>query len=207
MLPPEDLTNSQRRLLSQFLTLKRETKSNVREPIWFALVLAGEKPGCLISTNQSVEDDSIISFSLKEMIEEFDLVYSDLGGSLDVARFSWRIEMLPSNHHDLGPEACLRRAGAFYGYPKEDVKHFIDAGPWETYPTDLVEAGTIRPEAAAYMMLLPQRYDVAEHYDRAIESGKRIRKTMSEQSEQWDLKELDDYADWIYQTALERATP
>ncbi len=140
------------------------------------------------------------------MINEFDLVYSELGGSLDVARFPWRIEMLPSNDQNLCPEACLRRAGAFYGYPEEDVTYFIDAGPWETYPTDLVEAGTIQPEEAAYMMLLPQRYDVTEHYERAITAGKRIRQSITEQSKQWELKEIDNYADWLYQRLLERTT-
>lgn len=207
MLPPEDLTTSQRRLLLEYLDIKRETELGVKDPIWLTLVLAGEKPGCLISVDHPIKEGSHTSFSVKEMIKEFDLVYSELGGSLDVARLPWRIEMLPSERPNLCPEACLRRAGAFYGYPKEDVTHFIDEEPLEIYPTDLAEAGTIQPEEAAYMMLLPQRYDVAEHYKRAIASGKRIRKMITEKSEQWDFKELDDYADWIYQRALERATP
>lgn len=109
MVHSDDLTGCQRKSLLEFLNIKRKTKCNVREPLWFALVLAGEKPGCLISAQRSTVEESFPSFSLTTMAEAFNLAYTEhFEASLDIASSPWRIEMLPSKHFDLCSEEIGR---------------------------------------------------------------------------------------------------
>lgn len=69
-----------------------------------------------------------------------------------------------------------------------------------------MKEGVIQPEEAAYMAFLPHRYDAAEHYERAIKSGKHIRDIVADCAARWDFSYLDEHAEWIYQKALNECT-
>lgn len=205
--PLESLTDHQRKVFTEFTNVKKETNSNIREPIWFALVLCGQKPATMISSLESSEREASTFLTPKMIVEAFNLSYHELfDGKFLVTRSPWRLELIPSRMEDISVTAYFRRMGCFFGYPEQDVKHFIETMGWDTHPTELAEEGTIQPEEAAYMMLLPQRYDVVAHYDRAIASGKHIREIISNCTERWSINRLDEYADWVYHKKLEHCT-
>ncbi len=193
----ETLTNHQREVFTQYIDAKRETKKGFREPLWLALVLVEEKPATEITYHKSSEMNDGSSSFPKLIAAAFDLAYREHFDTLNVARSSWRFELLPSTDEGVSTNAYFRRNGCFYGYPEQDVDHFIETFGWDIYPADLSEDGIICPEEAAYMSLLPQRYNVAVHYERAIKSGKHIRETITDCAKKWDFSYLDAHAEWV----------
>ncbi len=204
--PVETLTERQQEVFTRYIDTKREAEKGLREPIWFALVLAGKKPAINISIFSKGEDSSS-SITAEEIAESFDLIYRKYREDIDVVRSSWRLELLPSKKEDVFASSYFRRLGCFYGYPEQDTKYFIENSKWNTSPPDLAEEGMISPHEAAYMVFLPQRYNVSEQYERAIESGQRIRKTISECSKRWNFSYIDEHTEWVYQQALEECIP
>ncbi len=204
--PVETLTESQQEVFTRYIDAKREAEKGLREPIWFALVLAGRKPAINISILSESEDTST-SITAEEIAESFDLIYRKYQEDIDVVRSSWRLELLPSKKEDVSASSYFRRLGCFYGYPEQDTIYFIENSEWDTSPPNLVEEGIISPNEAAYMVFLPQRYNVSEQYERAIESGKQIRKTISECSKRWNFSYIDEHTEGVYQRALEECIP
>lgn len=184
----KELTDTQQTALGRYAELRHETGVALREPLWLALVIAGDKPACF--TGQGLEPPSnvprngwafelaeqavpkdmdleVISFdeampdmTVADALDEFDLAYQEMGGAgWYVARTSWRLGLLPTvRKGTVGVEAYHRRLGCFFGYSHQDIEYFIESEPPRTSATDLVEAGAFEPEEIAYTTFVPERY-------------------------------------------------
>ncbi len=198
--PLETLTEHQREMFRQFITHRKKDQMNIREPIWFALLLAGKRPATEI-TIFGPPDDPDHPITPEEIAEAFDLNYQWWADTcLDVARSSWRLDLLPSQGEV--SEAYHRRLGCFYGYSEEDVEHFLTGGEQRTLPADLVSNGVFSHDEVAYTTFVPQGHDDSiDGYNRAIEMGKTNRSTIEEYADNWGIPELAAYAAWIYHDA------
>lgn len=200
--PLETLTDHQQDVFTQFLAIRHEDKINICEPIWLALLLVCERPAADITTLTHGADDDESALTAEDVAEAFNLVsdrWSEHG--LHVTRTAWRLDLLPTQG-DVS-SAYHRRLGCFYGYPEEDVEHFLTTDTSRTMPADLVAEGVFEPEDVAYTTFVPQGHDDSiEGYERAIDAGKTNRSTITDCADAWNLPELDAYADWVYHDAL-----
>ncbi len=199
--PVESLTDEQREILSIFIQKRKEDRLNSKEPLWFALVLAGVRPATEITVFGPPERDDK-ELTPEDVAESFGLSYRWTENvSIDVARNEWRFELLPSN--TTFTEAHHKRFGTFYGYSKEDIDYFIHGLENDTTPGDIVADGAFDVEEVAYTTFLPQGHEASiDGYEKAIELGKEYRATISKCAELWELPELSAYADIIYHEAI-----
>lgn len=201
--PLETMTEEQREVFRQYLSARRETEIELREPIWLALLLACERPATELLTlaKPPISTAPEPSITVEEVVDSFDLVYEKhTSHSIDVARTAWRFDLI--NSSEGWSEAHVRRAGCFFGYPPADIEHYLTSEPPDTQPAELVEAGLFRPAEVAFTAFLPQRHDDSiAGYKRAIETGKRIRKTIADLANVWALPELETWTEQLYQDA------
>lgn len=121
-----ELTDPQRNALRRYAELRHESGVALREPLWLALVIAGDKPATFTGkgldtspdvprngwgfelAEQAVPDDMEIEvipldettpdITVADVLNEFDLAYQEMGGAEGwyVARTSWRLGLLPT---------------------------------------------------------------------------------------------------------------
>lgn len=204
--PLETMTEQQRKVFEKFIDTRYKTQLNVREPIWLALLLAGQKPATEITTlslpNYLDGDQSPITD--EEVAEVFGLVAHRWDKhDLFVSRTHWWIGILPSQQADL--DAYHRRLGCFFGFPEEDIKYFLSSDNHnQTMPEELVADGVFQPGEMAFERFIPQgKDDSIEGYERAIKAGKNNRKIIETYANKWGLQKLDDYAERLYQDTIE----
>lgn len=202
--PLETMTTEQREIFGEYLRSRQKSRLNIQEPISVARLLVDHKPGVNLS---SLTMPSIVDYepsvSVQDVAEVFDLEYKIEDGNTLMARSSWLLDVYPSSGEV--PTAATRRAGAFLGYPQADINHFLHSEPPNITPIAYIEKGIFSPEEMAFTKFLPQRHeDTIEGYERAITTGREIWILLTRYSNRWDLPKLNDYLDWIFDSALEK---
>ncbi len=207
--PFETMTDHQRRVFRQFLDARRRSQINETEPIWVALFLTNEKPAVALTSLPTPSEDDETPTPAEALIDVFDLRFRKWSEhSFYVTRTAWRLALLPSRTTSENAAAYARRLGCFFGYPQADIEHFIATDPPDTQPKELVTEGVFSPKEIAYTTYLPYRHeDSTDGFERAIDTGKSIRATVNDCATMWELPELAEYAEWLYETAVTECSP
>lgn len=199
-IPVETMTTRQRDVFQQFLEARQKSHINLQEPISFARLLVDDKPGMIMAQLEIPQTiDYIPDITTQAVVEAFDVAYDQRNnGELAIAGSSGWLEGYTTND-DPSPE-CV---GTFLGYPNRDIQHYISSDPPYTEPEDLVTEGVFDPEEVAYVTYLPQRNDDSvAGYKRAISEGKKIRETIAACAQRWNLPDLAEYAEWMFEKAV-----
>ncbi len=228
--PVETITADQRQALRQYITERQESEMGLREPVWLALVINGEKPACY--ANQGLGSSPLITdgwtdelagqavppemeidvvpleettpdITVADVLDAFGLSYRGLGGAgWYVARTAWRLELLPTVRNG-ATAAYHRRLGAFFGYARADINYFITSEPPRPQPAALVAEGHYTPEEIAYTTFVPEIFEPEpERVARATRTGRTIRDRMAQLARQWELPALEDLAATVYEEAV-----
>lgn len=200
MKTPE-LTDEQHYALREYTTQNREVDGKLAvHPISLARVLAHDKPAAYVDTVTGVapQDNSPADY-LAEIIDRIDLPARQGDGSgWIVARTSWRLDLLPTT--ESRNNAYHKRCGVVYGYPQEAIEHFINFKEVNVTRCDLARAGVFPADEIAFTVFVPYAHRGSiEKYEEMIEKGKAIRRRITELSRAWDLPELDEHAEEVYQ--------
>lgn len=228
--PVETMTETQHQKLSQYIAVRQESGVALREPIWLALVIAGDKPACYADcglgssttimdgwacdlSEQAVPAEMEIevvplnqmspTITVAGVLDAFGLAYQELGGTgWYVARTSWRLGLLPTVRNG-STAAYHRRLGCFFGYTRSDIDYFIATEPPRTQPADLVADGSFDPEEIAYATFIPEIHQKSiNRFERAIETGKTIHSRITSLARQWNIPELETLAETVYEEAV-----
>ncbi len=205
--PLESLTEAQRTTFIEYLEAREETGMNLFDPIWLTLLLVCERPGMMFNTlipptPVGQEEPSDPPITKEHVTESFGLRYRIADEhALYVSRTNWRLEFLPTN--STFSDAYHRRMGCFLGYPSVDVEDFIQSDLDWKEPRDFVDDGIFEPEEVVFSKFTPQgQKDTIGGYERAINRGKKNWQTVIDSSMQWELPELKEYANRLYQQSL-----
>ncbi|UPM42305.1 hypothetical protein [Halocatena salina] len=201
-----DLTSTQRVAVADFLSYFEGIEDD-REPLRLALVLAGEKPGTIVST----EPWRCLARSPIDFFDRLGLAYGRVAPSSSwyVARDPLRISYLPEKVHDR-PE-YHRRLGWFFGYPRAAIDHFIEQELSDrTRPAEFIASGQFSAyELAFSQFVFHVPVDSVHGYERAIEQGKANRDLLLELADRWELPALEHQTEIVYRflvDQLHRAT-
>lgn len=196
-----NLTSSQRAAVAEFLSYF-EGMEDDREPLRVALVLAGEKPSTIVST----EPWNSLALSPTDFFDRLDLAFGHVApaSSWYVARDPFRISYLPEKVHDR-PQ-YHQRLGWFFGYPRAAIDHFIDQEPADrTQPEEFVADGRFSARELAFSwFVFHMPIDSVHGYEQAIERGKANHDLLIELSDQWELPALEHQTDAVYRYIVDR---
>ncbi len=207
IFPFETLSQRQRKVFTQFIDNRVEKEAYLQEPIWLAFVITGKKPAMEIYSLE--REDATVTLTAEDIAETFDLAYQrETEFLLNLARHSWRLELLPKKTMGMSAEAYHRRRGCFFGYPEDELEYFLSTDARsDTEPEDLVAEGIFQPEEVAYTKFIPYRHnDSIGGYKHAIESGKRVRTTIMEIASTWNFDYLNEYTNWFYNKTVTEHT-
>ncbi len=202
--PPSQLTDEQREFLIDYLDLRESTRMNRYDPIWLVLLLAKKRPGIVLMTlrTSSTPPDESPPITKEEVAETFGLHYIESDDySLSVSRTEWRLDILPTEQHDV--PGHHRRLGCFLGYPLPDIAAFIRGD--HTEPLSIQESanGYMSPQETAYTAFSPHLHkDSDEGRKRAIQIGKENYNTVLEYADLWNLPQLRQYTEQLFQEAV-----
>lgn len=205
------MTDRQRRELEQYFRNHSDSDECYRDPLLFALVLAGDKPAAEISAAKVAFPDHHWTphRGLLELCDLFELSYRRIGHGTGndwfVSHSEGRLDLLPSSEKTERNDAWHRRLGAILGYPADAIESFIETnGQKRTLPRDLAEEGAFSPEELAYTQFLFYIHDDSvKGYEQAIKMGKARRARVAELAKQWDTPSLNRIADDVYEEAIE----
>ncbi len=205
--PLETMTKGQRDVYQRFITVRREDRFNVHQPIWLALVLTRDRPATQLSTLETPPKSDLPDVTTTELVETFDLQYQRLRDDLIIAsRTQWRLDMLPTSDIEAN-NAFHRRYGCMFGYPRSDVEKFIEN---DTVTCDWEGSSSLDSfdtKELAYTTFVPyQPADSVNGIGRAITAGKENRQTIAECADRWNLPALDSYANLLYYDELTTLT-
>ncbi|RRJ28650.1 hypothetical protein [Halocatena pleomorpha] len=196
-----DLTFTQRAAVADFLSYFEGIEDD-REPLRLALVLAGEKPGTIVST----EPWERLAHSPIDFFDQLELAHGRVAPSSSwyVARDPLRISYLPEKVHDR-PE-YHRRLGWFFGYPQAAIDHFIEQDlPDRTRPAEFVAAGRFSARELAFsQFVFHVPIDSVHGYERAIERGKANRDRLLKLADRWELPALEHQTETVYRSLVDR---
>lgn len=208
----DEMTETQRRELGGYFERCAAHENSCCDPLLFALVLSGEKPAAEITAAAFAFPDHRWAphRGLFALCDLFGLSYRRIGHGTGstwfVAPTGGRLDLLPSSELTARNRAWHRRLGVILGYPPDAVDYFIETdGEQRTRPLTLLERGVFSPEELAYtqfVFYVPKTSTTG--YEQAIETGKAVRKQLSELAETWRLPELDEIATELYNDALRR---
>lgn len=206
----ENMTETQHRELQHYFKRHVESETCLRGPLMFALVLAGDKPAVDLSPSDwEFPDHPFVPHEgLKELCDLFDLSYRRIGHGVGhdwiISPSPGRLDFLPSTNQTDRNAAWHHRLGVIFGYPPEAINYFIEhTGREWTHPENLVASGVFTPKEVAYTRFVFYMHDDStEGYEQAIETGKTVRKHISELAEEWELPSLNTIAEEVYDDAI-----
>lgn len=193
-----ELTTEQQHSLGAYIEGHRRDETFSLNPLKVARVLSGDKRGAYINAIREDRDRDPDEY-LPPLFEALELPARKIDGidGWNIARTEWRLDLLPTKQ--TLTDAYHRRCGVFYDYPHEAVEDFIETTIKVT-KRDLVRAGVFDAEEVAYLAFVPYTYhNSVERYEMMIREGKKNRHRHSELAVVWDVPELENYADAIYQ--------
>lgn len=189
-------TDEQRETLAEWFSTLHLNNRGHQFAIDFSLTLCEDKPatslrranlvlqgGPFVAVNQALDFVHGLGFSTKQLRDN---------GAWYCARSPSRFDLLLPEASD--DDARVRQAGEFFGYPERDVQWIVSTPPDERVgPETRAENNEFAPEELAYVDLLPNLHeDSIEGYERAIETGKHLRKRLSDLADDWELPVIDE---------------
>ncbi|WP_330632700.1 hypothetical protein [Halocatena halophila] len=207
----DDCTPAQHEALRAYCARYVEQPVWYRDPLLFALVLAGDKPAADITAHEFAFPNHRWAphRGLFELCELFDLSTRRIGPGVAsdwfVAPNGGRLDLLPSTDKTVGNLAWHRRLGTILGYPPSAIEFFATTPPGErTQPSDLVRTGQFSPQEIAYTRFVFYVHDDSiERYEQAIEEGKQMRDRFSTLQQRWNLPALNQIATGVYEAGVE----
>lgn len=193
-----DLTNEQQHSLGVYIAEYQRDETFSLNPLKVARVLSGNKRGAYISAIREDRDGNPGEY-LPPLFAALELPARKIDGidGWNIAQTEWRLDHLLTEQ--TFTDAYHRRCGVFYDYPCEAIKDFIDTTIKVTN-RDLVRAGVFDASEMAYLAFVPYTYhNSIEKCKLMVREGKKIRHRYSELAIMWDVPELENYADAIYQ--------
>lgn len=186
-----ELTDKQYDALRDFIIRLRGEGECSATPIRLARVLAEDKPATLL------QDDSLDS-----LLDRIGFPYRKVEGipGWIVSPTEWRLDLLPTAKNKFSqPDAYHRRLGVVFGYPPEAIDYFIQKDGSEPTKFDLVESGAFNADEVAYTRFVCYGYPkTQEKYEHHISTGIEIRRRINQLACEWDMPELDELADDVY---------
>jgi hypothetical protein len=201
MAPLSDL---QRSVFGRYLAAHQRAATISLNPLWLALVIAGDRPAAMITPhpkafpyrNQSLEQ------CFHSFLDLFDLQSQAIPQSDQwcLTPTAARFEILPTQWDPSTAEYHLR-LGLFLGYPPAAIVSRLCLSEPRPHPRSLVAQGHFEASELAYTLFLPYVYitpDVDKGYAYEIAAGKAYRQRITAIAEQWQLPVLDALADAIH---------
>ncbi len=211
--PLKTVTTDQREALRNFFgNCVENDVFDFTDPLMVALVLSGDKPAASIdpSTDHFPDHRWTPHTGLKELCDTMNIVAykrRDLGWWF-VAPVYGRLDLLPSSNRTERSDEWMRRLGVIFGYPSSAIDYFLGAkGEW-TEPRERVANGQFSSDEMVDAGFVVYRHDDSvEGYERAIETGRRIRDRLEGLAEEWDVPELATVVSEHQQQLLDEVTP
>lgn len=201
------LTVTQRCLFRDYIIRHKDAETYSKNPINLARVLIGDRPAAaltpLLKIDVPNEYDDADEY-VPAMVSEMGLQYRTLVDHFDVyiSSSSKRLDLLPTVK--VMNDAFHRRLGVVLGYPPDAVERFIKTSISVTW-LDLIRADIFTPKTVAYTVFVPfSIYDKSlPKYNEAINHGKQIKQRIHECAHEWEMTELDEYAEILYADAID----
>lgn len=196
--PIPDLTTAQYDALCSYVTAHHDEATYSLNPLTLTRILADDKRGGYINCIRENRDGDPDEY-LPPLFEQLGLHARQITSvdGYNVARTSWRLELLPSEQ--TFSDAYHRRCGLFYDYPQVAVEDFI-ATTINVTNRDMVRSGIFKAEEISYTSFVSYTYhNNIEKYNEMIEKGKSIYYRYKQLSEAWDMPILETYATAVYE--------
>lgn len=188
----------QRRLFREYISSHKEYGGTIGEPLQVALVLGGEKPATIFDPPVEMFSQHP-DHSPRSLVNEWKLYYRRMPGfsGLMVSPSSFWFDLLPTVEMDT--ETGARRLGLFFGYPFDDINHFLQAEGSVLPAQKYVDQGLFSAEGVAYSVFAfytPE--DSKTGYKRAVTIGRRHYDCLHELAHEWNLPSLAEMTDRLH---------
>lgn len=187
--PIKNLSADQRQTFQTYIEARRDSERALKEPLWFALVLAREKPALLMVPDftppQSVSWDPLSECDLLEQVVPPDKEITMVSEKDDQPEPPITIDMIATafdlKYRSFHGSVCVARTswlldllptskgstsyhwrlGTVFGYPRADIEYFLSAetGSPRANRDDIMTAGHFQPDELAYTTFLPQVHE------------------------------------------------
>lgn len=200
------LTTTQHRLLTDYIERHKDAETYSMNPIHLARVLAGDRPAAALTPLPEIdvpdEYDDVDEY-VPTMVDEMGLFHRTVGDFFDVyvSQSYSRLDLLPTVK--VINSAFHKRLGVVLGYPSDAIERFIKDSVSVTW-MDLIRADIFTPETVAFTVFVPfSLYEQSmKTYNEAIDCGKKIKQRIHEYANAWEMKELHEYVDAVYDDAV-----
>lgn len=203
--PTPAITDTQHRLLTDYIQRHNDAGTYSMNPIHLARVLAGDRPAGALTPLHDIdvpdEYDDVDEY-VPELAEQMGLYHRTIGEYFDVyvSFSSRRLDLLPTVK--VMNDAFHKRLGVVLGYPPSAVDRFLEESVSVTW-MDMVRAEIFDPEDVAFTVFVPYAYHGSlSKYRELIDVGKDIKQRMHHRARMWDMDNLNEYVDDVYDDAI-----
>lgn len=209
----DSFTALQRNVFGRYLAAHQRAATASLNPLWLALVLAGDRPAAMMGPHREAfpyRDRSLAQCFLS-LLDLFELQYQSVP-----QRHQWCLSPTPARFGLLPPQwepataEYHLRLGLFLGYPPAAIASRLRLTEPRPHPRLLVAQGDFEASELAYTLFLPYVYitpNVYEGYAHEIAAGKAYCQRITDLADQWQLPVLEALADAIHREYTTQWTP
>lgn len=210
------LTEFQQAVLRWYLKHRLFAFGGVTDPLWLALVAAGDRKGAWVSNVGLTVDHS--PDELEQWLESLGIAYQRTGSAPEATiqrgTDGYLITPTPSRFGMLPPSDApraeyQRQMGEFLDYPAEAIDAHVEGRAASNSKLQVdVRRGVVSVDEIGYLTFVPYSppRSIAS-YERAIATGKRTAARLNALAEIWELPSLETFVERCYHQHCERYTP